>query len=406
MRKLIKLSIIALAILATLSSSIYFVIATESDLHLMSEDKIITEIKTKNPFDVINISMTPVTKSILLDCKYDTSCIVPVLWNLAKTESQDVILKSFSEISNSKGHLVGSCHSFGHDLGSFLYSYTGNLNQAILLVDMTCGGSLYHGILQEHFRTKPQLDYGDSTFVEERNICNKLSDVSYSQMRLECIHAIGHGLHIANDFDFFVTVKKCEEFEDELDQRECIEGASMENAQAFSRGKGTFDENDILFPCSVLDDRYAGDCYTFHSIYILKKVNGSAEDAFIQCDKAQKENHIRHCYYGIGMKQPLDFQNKSEMLVNQCEKGNINYQTYCFAGALYIAADEIGMNKGFELCNNIPSKFKMKCYESLGRWIQATHFTKEEIENACSSNGNSKYYQACIKANPEDRGPL
>jgi len=60
------------------------------------------------------------------------------------------------------------------------------------------------------------------------------------------------------------------------------------------------------------------------------------------------------------------------------------------------------MNQGFEFCNNIPSEFKMKCYEKLGSWIQSTHFTKEEIENACSSNGNSEYYQACIKTNPED----
>ena len=402
MRKLIKLSIIALAIVATLSSSIYFGFAIEPNVQMLHQKVKVSDILMSHRVDM----STPTTKSILNDCGKVVSCIVRSLWNLAKSENQQTVLNTFSEIIQLSNISGKSCHRFGHDLGSFVYSYTGNLNQAVLHVDMTCGGSLYHGIMEEHFRTKSQLDYGDSTFVEASNVCNKLSDVSYSQIRLECIHGIGHGLLIANDFDFFVSVKKCEEFEDELDQRLCIEGASMGNAQAFSKGKGTFDENDILFPCSVLDDRYAGDCYTFHSIYILKKVNGSAEDAFKQCDKLQKENHIRHCYYGIGIFQSVKFHDKLTSLVNQCKKGDINYQTYCFAGALYHTTDEIGMSQGFELCNNIPSEFKMKCYESLGRWIQATHFTKEEIENACSSIGNSKYYQACIKANPEDYGLL
>jgi len=402
MRKLIKLSIIALAIVATLSSSIYFGFATAPNVQMMSYKMAFSDLPMNNRID-LSIPMTPITKSLLSDCERDSSCITPTLWNLAKSENQQTVLNTFSEIIQISNISGKACHRYGHDLGNFLYSYTGNLNQAILQVDMTCGGAFFHGIMQEHFRTKSQLGYGDSAFVEASNVCNNLSDVSYSLIRSECIHGIGHGLLIANHFDFFVTVKKCEKFEDLFDQRLCIEGASMENAHAFSMGKGTFDENNILFPCSELDDRYAGDCYTYHSIYILKKVNEWAEDAFKQCDKHQKENHIRHCYYGIGIMQAIDFQNRLKVLVNQCEKGNINYQTYCFAGAAYHIVDEVGMDQGFEFCNNIPSKFKMNCYETLGKWIQAAYFSKEEIENACSSNENSKYYQACIKANPEDR---
>jgi len=404
MRKLIKLSIIALAILATLSSSIYFVLATESDSHLMSEDKIITEIETKILSDVNTISMTPLAKSKLVDCRNDASCIVPTLLNLAKSENQQTVLNTFSEITNALKQSAVICHKPGHALGKFLYRYTDNLSQALLVTNRACGGSIYHGIMQQYFGTKLLSDNGIPSFIVASKACDELTDVSYSQIRSECIHGVGHGLVVANNFDVVTAMKKCEEFEDVFAQRSCLEGASMENAHKFRRmEEGNLENDDVFFPCSMLNQRYAGACYHFHSIYILKKVNGSVEDAFKQCDKLQNQNNVKDCYYGIGTIN-LYINNKLENIVSDCQKGNINYQTYCIQGAVYTISDQIGINQSFEFCNLAPNMFKMNCYESLGEWIHTIHFTKEELKNDCSQVKNTEYYQVCINANPEELG--
>jgi len=327
MRKLIKLSIIALAILATLSSSIYFVIATESDSHLMSEDKIITEIETKILSDV-NTIMTPLAKSKLVDCRNDTYCIVQTMWNLAKSENQQTVLNTFSEITNAFKQSGVICHNQGHALGKFLYSYTDNLSQALLVANRACGGSIYHTIMQQYFGTKLLSDNGIPSFIVASKACDELTDVSYSQIRSECIHGVGHGLVIAYNFDGLTAMKKCEEFDDGFAQRSCLEGASMENAQKLKRmEEGNLVNDDVFFPCSMLNQRYEGACYHFHSIYILKIVNGSAEDAFKQCDKLQ--NHVKDCYYGIGTLNPYRNNGKLENNYEKSKKEIFWWLDWC-----------------------------------------------------------------------------
>jgi len=87
-----------------------------------------------------------------------------------------------------------------------------------------------------------------------------------------------------------------------------------------------------------------------------------------------------------------------------CQKGNLNYQNYCFAGAAYAIADQINVNQSFELCKLSPEIFQFDCYNTLGKEIHTIYFTDEEIENACSQVKNTEYYQVCINANPEELG--
>ena len=70
--------------------------------------------------------------------------------------------------------------------------------------------------------------------------CDELVDVSYSHIRLECAHGVGHGLTMGYYYDIFTSVKKCDLFEDELAQRSCVEGAVMENYWGFDRGSAFY----------------------------------------------------------------------------------------------------------------------------------------------------------------------
>jgi len=399
MKKGIKLTIIAAACLVVAGIVI-------PNLQIMSQDKILTESHTEHSDDVNSFLFTPNPKEILPTCGRDKGCLVNSLEYISKNEDQSLVLETFSEITDSLKKAERNCHGIGHPLGRFLYDYTGNLSQALLIADRTCGGSIYHGIMQKYFKTMSLTDDGTSAFNIASNVCNELFDVSYTQMRRECTHGIGHGLVIANNFDGLTAMKKCGDFEDGFAQRSCIEGASMEHVAAASSKKGVFDKNDLLFPCRVLDDKNEGACYTYHAGYILKKVNKSVYDALIECEKDPNENHVRYCYYGIGATQGTIFKNKLENIVSICQQGNIKYQPYCIEGAVFRLVDEFGINQGSDLCNVTPKMFKNYCYEYLGKWIHTIYFTEKQIENACSQLKDAEYYQTCIEANPEELGIL
>jgi len=406
MKKSIKLSIIAAACFVALSSLIYSGIVIPN-LQIMSQDEIVIDSDTEHSDGAFPFHFTTNAKDILPTCGRDSGCIVNSLKYVSKNKNQKIVLETFSEISDSLLKAGHNCHGIGHPLGVFLYDYTGNLSQALLLADTNCGGSLYHGVMQGYFKTK-LLSEGDTpTHIVAVNVCDELFSVSSSLPRFECAHGVGHGLVIAFDYEYLEAVKRCEEFEDGLEQRSCVEGSTMENDQEYFRNEsGTFLENNVFFPCDMLNDELAESCYNYHGGYILDRVNGSVDEAFKQCDKNKKENHVRHCYYGIGLWRSHLLTEKLEEIVSVCQSGNQKYQSDCFSGAANIVTDQSGINQGLKLCKILPDIFKLDCYNTVGKWIHLIHVTQKEIENVCSQLKDAEYYQVCIKANPEEIGQL
>lgn len=402
-----KIAIIAIASFIVISSSIYYGFSVAPDVLLHTKDEILLESESENSHDSDLINFSPSTKGTLIECSGDFSCALNGLKDVSESESPEIVLKIFSEITFAAKQTGHRCHVLGHELGNFLYGYTGDLLQSLSLTDRTCGGSIYHGVMQEYFKTNLLSDNGSPSYIVASKACDELVDISHSQIRSECAHGVGHGLVIAYNYDALTAVTRCDEFEDDFAQRSCVEGAFMENALGYlATNGGTFDEDDLLFPCNVLDEKYAGACYHYHSIYLLKKVNKSAEDAFEQCEKNENEMHVRNCYYGIGIMNAFYSNYNFDKILSNCQKGNLNFQTYCFAGAVYNTSDQMGISRSFELCQILPQQFKMDCYENLGKWIHTIYFTNEEIENYCSQLNNSKYYQACVNGNPEEIGLL
>jgi hypothetical protein len=406
MKTSIKLSVILIACFSVLSTTIYSGFAVPN-LQIMPEDKIVIEPHTEHFDDIFPLHFTTNAKDILPHCGKHSGCIVNSLKYVSKNENKELVLETFSQINNSFLKTGQNCHSMGHPLGAFLYNYTGNLYQALLLADTNCGGSLYHGIMQEYFKTNLLYDGNTPTYIVASKECNELSSTSSSVTRFECAHGVGHGLVIAYDYDYLTAVKKCEEFEDGLAQLSCVEGSIMEdNSKRIKTYDDSNQENDIFFPCSKLEEKHAGPCYNYHGGYILKKVDGSEEEAFKQCEKIKNKKLLRHCYYGIGLWKGHALTENLEMILPLCQKGNLNYQKDCFSGAANIVTDQTGINQGIKLCKILPVMFKLDCFNTVGKWIHLIHTTQKEIEEECSQLKNIEYYQVCIDANPGELGQL
>ena len=96
----------------------------------------------------------PNADKILLKCGIDKHCIVEKLEELAKPQDESLVLESVNHIMQAFQRVGFYCHHQGHHIGMFLYGYLEDLPKTLASANRNCGGSMYHGILQNYFKSE------------------------------------------------------------------------------------------------------------------------------------------------------------------------------------------------------------------------------------------------------------
>ena len=239
---------------------------------------------------------------IFSKCGIDGHCAADSMIILSKNETKQGTMNTLNEIVSTLDKTGMRCHSQSHHLGEFLYGYTGNLTEALMVADRKCGGGMYHGVIENYFQTELFFDRGNKDTIPVKETCEILKAKPYSHMMRDCTHGTGHGLLRVYDFDVFSAIKRCDEFSNSVDQSACYRGVFMENlVEQWSGGSGTFNQNDLFYPCNSVEEKYARDCYHYQGQYILDKKKYIVEDSFQQCEKIGSETYEKYCYYGLGV---------------------------------------------------------------------------------------------------------
>lgn len=342
-------------------------------------------------------------KKILLDCERDEYCLVEALQDLRRSENQQSVLETINDITSTYQKLGWECHDQGHHIGEYLYGNFGSLAEALSFADGRCGGAIYHGIMENYFKTKIFFENKIPDDFKITTICDLLGDNLTLQVHSECGHGIGHGLGIVYDNDVFNAVKRCDELDGELIQSACNTGAFMENvAQFVEKGEGNFDRNNILYPCVLVEEKYKGDCYQYQASYILRKVVYTTERGFDECDKIPSKKNIKDCYHGIGFTMSAIFGHKLDRLALECLKGDPALATYCIRGAAFQVPFQQGLDQGLKFCIIVPEEFKDSCYGGWSTFVHRISLDREDIENNCAMI-EQEYYQMCMNAQTKER---
>ena len=291
-------------------------------------------------------------KKMVSDCFYDEYCLIDEIQIYSQKNDQQKMMNTIGDITEIYQQLGIDCHDQGHHLGKFMYGFTGNLTLSLSNANKSCGGSIYHGVMENYFKTEIFFDNQLPDDLETNSICENMGGYPYSEVQIQCSHGVGHGLAVAYDYDVFSAVKRCDEFENVVNQRFCKNGVFMQNlVENIERGGGgAFDKEDQLYPCNELSAAYSGECYQYQGTYILFENRLSLDDSFAVCDTIEYETDIRDCYYGIGMNMAVTFYNKIEQLPQTCNKGKPDFQNSCIVGIVYMIANELRNEKAFEFC--------------------------------------------------------
>ena len=338
------------------------------------------------------------SQQIFDSCEYDMHCVVELLSNNTREMDKTMAMATFEELKSlyHKKQVNSRCHSIAHHLGEWVYGYTQNIEESLQYADpLSCGGGIYHGVFENYFSIL-NFEGVVPEQVEIKQLCNAIEDDYYSLDMAHCFHGIGHGLMFLYDYDVFSAVKRCEDFNTDLEQNSCANGVFMQNVlKYFETGEGDFDQDDILYPCNEMISQFVPTCYIWQGAYILKQRDFEVYSSFRECDKINQE-FIKYCYYGIGAELESDAGGKMELALLYCQAGNISsYHQSCFRGML-MKTSMVYLDSGFGFCPLVPEQFKEECYDGLGYWINLRHGSDEEKEKDCSKAENTQYFEICM----------
>lgn len=331
------------------------------------------------------------SKQIIDECNLDVDCGVGALLKLSKTNDEKIVLDSYHELKLHYQKNVSYCHEYGHHLGMFLYNYYEDYKKALSIADSTCGGSLYHGIVERYL-----VQFENPDLVDITVLCQKYPR-QLDRENLECVHGIGHALLSVHD-DVFTATDRCGDFTSIFEMDRCAAGVFMENIQRQSRLKFVdFKENEIHYPCNSVSEEFVRGCYLYHSLYIIHQNNNSATKSFEECDSLSQEDK-KYCYQGLGLQLSGNNIDDMDRSVELCGFGDKEYQPQCIIGAVLLLADHKNISQAFEFCKISQDYTKEACYDALGKWTKMLYGSEIEIEAQCSEAENSKYINVCLDA--------
>ncbi len=345
MKKILLFVIIGLAIIGI---SITIIVSGSFDSNT-------TVIKDKNS----------IVSDILQECGRDDECVYLKLQKISRTEPKEVVIYVANQIPFEWEKEEQNCHVIAHHVSEFLLGYfNGNLTEAISHVGNACGNALYHGVVENYFAIKVLLEDVEIDDLDITSPCMNVGSSIDSNLHQQCVHGLGHSLATVYDFDVSKAVKRCDEFKDPVDQDRCSDGLFMENNnENFNNGGGSYDENDIFYPCNSVDKKYKFRCYFYQGYHILRLNDYSYHQSFKDCEKIpDEEKYVVRCIHAISQDMTLQFfSNDHEKIVEMCEEVNPKYQWECIRVSSNALTIYIDPEIGDDLCHLIQEKLVEKC---------------------------------------------
>jgi len=330
-----------------------------------NNDLVPSQISDKNSNQTV--SKSSIVSTILQECERDAECVFLELQKISKTEPQDVVIYVANQIPLEWEKELQTCHPIAHHVAKFLLGYfDGNLTKAISHVSNACGNALYHGVVEDYLLVQVLLEDIEIEDLDIISPCMSVGTSLESNLHQQCVHGLGHSLANVYDFSILDAIKRCDEFQNKIDQDRCADGLFMENNnENIKTGGGTFDDVDIFYPCYKVDELYKFRCYFYQGYYILRINDYSYEQSFKICEKSPDEKFIARCIGAISTDMTYQkFYNNHEKIVKMCDAVNPKYQWDCVLNSLNALALYIDPDMGKNFCNLVSENLEEKCLKS------------------------------------------
>lgn len=301
------------------------------------------------------------------------------------------------------------CHQFTHDLGYVAYEKDQDVAEVYSFCDHTCHSGCYHGVLQHYFQEQGiQLDIHAAQDLQLTSLCDakKTSLLEYS----ECIHGLGHGLLYLTNFDFQVSLEFCDVFDSVPDRENCYGGVFMEYyvwRQRFEFGYtepnidlSHFENNtqleDVMYPCTVLDEKYLQSCYSSQASYFYDYTAGDHQKVAELCAKLEPQ-YQDGCFGVFGADQISSGQDL-QVMAERCFAFSEEYVDSCLEGILSGSMTRFPqqVDRQTSFCESLPEERKEFCYTQIIRIYNSQIDSNSSILDQVCEPITDRQYAVCL----------
>ncbi len=333
------------------------------------------------------------------------ACYRAYLETVLNTQGTDQALTALEQITAQDGEALREAHPLVHHIGQRSFHKYGSAPDALAHCRDVFWSGCYHGVLQAYLSSLPS--------VEPQHIlplCPTSTTVSaYSFQRYNCLHGLGHGLTIQFRYDVLKSLAFCDALPGIWDRESCYGGVFMENIVTFQNARQVqqggehhhheatsfLNPQDLLYPCSVLTEKYLRACYLMQTSAILTFLNYDFAQAFTYCARVEGE-HQTTCYRSLG-RDISGYTLRDARRVNElCRLGKGDQVQQCFIGAVkdFILTDA-SPDPGLALCRSLDEPFKKNCYATVGEMVVPLYDDKNRRAQACRK-GEDEYVESCL----------
>ncbi len=321
-------------------------------------------------------------------------------------------------------------HDYSHVIGINAWAPGKNIGFTYLQCTELFQSGCYHGVIQAVFA------YSGTDSASVAALCSETPGINESAwLRFQCVHGIGHGLLQTYTMNLPRALHGCDMLSNSWDSESCYGGAFMEfivggrgqshhvAARPDSAGAGdemdhskmdhgdggpaaavaadTFppfkvrDPADLLYPCSVLGDRYQRACYQMQAGLIVERTGLDFAKVAQVCEGApQRMRHV--CYQGIGTYVSGVTARDPAEAIRLCSQGSVRYRSWCFVGVVKNFVDVTAKAEdGIDFCKRLgPVDIATSCYVAVGEQAGVLHRAMDRREALCAT-AELAYVPAC-----------
>ncbi len=298
-------------------------------------------------------------------CSNKSGCLKESAHLIHQSSDLETILTTITS-NESKPYVFQSCHEFLHYIGREEYSKIGDIAQILGSGSSTCFSGFYHGALEQYLLSR-KIDFNDSTKLESLlpYICVR-DQFESNKKFLECLHGLGHALMFINDGEVPLALKQCDTLSEFSNW--CYSGVFMENSTSSTNKDHPskyLKDDDLLYPCTVLEDKYLSSCYQLQGFHVVRSVKGDWAKAFAVCDTVP-DKYQDKCYHAmgqslVGFTQDLSYINKTcNQIASNTHKQNCKLGASGALGERYETPDLAN-----EFCDLVETELKSNCLQRI-----------------------------------------
>lgn len=334
---------------------------------------------------------------------------------------------------NSEVRRLG--HNYAHALGLAAYTTPEEVGEVFSQCTPIFQSGCYHGVIQSYFEEHARVhgDHLDAGMVNA--LCDEQrSDPSQQWILFQCVHGLGHGLMMVYDNHLPSSLDGCDLLASSWEREVCYGAVFMENVvlattphHAFGRpddpgaaghdhggadehaGHGMpamgaaarpefpgLDPARPLYPCNVLDDRYAQSCYQMQTSAILH-FNGRDIAAAGRTCLTAPEAYRGTCIQSLGRDVSALTVQDHRRALRMCATVPAGYEQFCHLGYAKNLVDQTSNPQdGFEFCGLLTSAdSKRACYTGIGEQLWVLYSDTNRRAQVCNSV-EADYVSACL----------